>query len=166
MVSASLFSQPYQCIEPPTLQSPPKTQSTSVNYHLAISPLLFHKIILTILFNTPFLYTSATFHLPIFAHNYPSNLHQNIFPYPRYLADLGSIKRPRSLRNNLVLISPFFPKVWTVTAGFLFTDSLSLRLRKFVYCKSLMNMFATGMANHPIHLLLHPQPIVSTSIPY
>ena len=30
--------------------------------------------------NSPLLYTSAIFHLPIFTYNHPNNLHQNIFP--------------------------------------------------------------------------------------
>ena len=67
MVGTPSFSQPYLCIQS-TLQSPPKIRSsTSVNFHLPIPPLLVHKIVLTILTNTPFLYTSAIFHLPLSA---------------------------------------------------------------------------------------------------
>ena len=75
MVGAPCFSQPYLCIQA-LLQSPPKIcSSTSVNFHLHISPLLFDKLTLTIPANTPFLYTLVIFHLPIFAYNHPSNLH-------------------------------------------------------------------------------------------
>ena len=65
IIRAPSFSKPYLRIQLP-LQSPSKIiSSTSVNFHL-IFPLLFNKIIFTICFNTPFLYTVAIFHLPIF----------------------------------------------------------------------------------------------------
>ena len=71
MVGTLSFSQPCLCMQPP-LQSRPKMRSpTSANFYLHIQSLLVHKIILTILTNTPFLYTSAIFHLPIFAYCHP-----------------------------------------------------------------------------------------------
>ena len=80
MVGALSFSQPYFCKQTP-LQSPPKTRSpTSAIFHLPIPPLLVNKIILKISTNTPFIYTSATFHLPILAYSHPYNLHQKYFP--------------------------------------------------------------------------------------
>ena len=70
MVGAPSFSQPYFCIQPP-LQSLTKIlSSTSVNFHLPFSPSFFNKIIVTIQTNTPFLYTTAFYHFPIFAYNH------------------------------------------------------------------------------------------------
>ena len=65
--------------------------STSVNFYLLFSRLLFNKIILTIHMNTPFDYTAAFFHLPIFAYNHSSNLHQKCFPYLSHLANSGCV---------------------------------------------------------------------------
>ena len=109
--------------------------STSVNFHLPIPLLLLNKIIYTILTNTLFLCTSAVFYHPIFAYNNPSNLPQNIsLPWPFRLhqrtKELWSL-----VRNPIVLISPFFLKVWTLITGLTITNSLSLRLRKLVYCR-------------------------------
>ena len=47
-------------------------------------PLLVHKNILTISFNTSFLYTSSIFHLTPFAYSHPYNLHQKHLPYPSF----------------------------------------------------------------------------------
>ena len=64
-MGAPSFSKPCLYIQQ-LLQSPPRMlSSTSVNFHLTF-PLLFNKIILTIHFNTPFLYTAAFFPLPHF----------------------------------------------------------------------------------------------------
>ena len=116
------------CSEQPSFQSPPKIRSsTSDNFHLPISPLLVRKITLT---KTPFLYTSATFHLPI--------LYTKIFSLPQPFSQCrlrqGTRKLGSLVRTNTVLISLFFLKAWTVTIGLTTTDSLSLRLRKLVYC--------------------------------
>ena len=64
--------------------------------------------------------------------------------------ELGSL-----MRNDTVLISPFFLKVWTVIAGFATTNSLLSRLRKLVYCRQqpLIQMLEIAMANIPIHFL-------------
>ena len=122
------------CIQPP-LQSPPKICfSTSVNYHLPIPLLLVHKIIHTNPVNTTFLYTSAIFHLPIFAHNHPSNLYQIYFPYLSHLANLGCVIGTRELESPVMTdtlwISPSFLKIWTVIIRITITDSLLHRLRK------------------------------------
>ena len=113
--------------------------STSVNFHLPIPLLLVHKIIHTNPINTIFLYTSAIFHLSIFLHNHPSNLHQIYFPYFSHLAISGCVIGTRQLEGlvttDTVWISPFFLKVWTVIMGLTITDSLLLRLRKLVYCR-------------------------------
>ena len=126
------------CIQQP-LQSPTKILfSTSVNFYLPIPLLLVYKIIHTNPINTTFLYTSTVFHLTIFVHNHPSNLHQRYFPYLSHLANLGCILGTRELESlattDIVWISPFFLKVWTVITGLTITDSLLLRLRKLVYC--------------------------------
>ena len=132
MVGSPSFSQPYLCIQPP-LQSPPKIfSSTLVNFHLPIPPLLFNKIILTTSTNTPFIYATAIFHLPIFGYNHPSNLHQKYFPYHSNLANSNCVKGQESYG---VLISPLFLKVWTVMTGLTITDSLLLRLKKLVHCR-------------------------------
>ena len=70
-----------------TLQSPPKNSSpTSVIFHIPIPPLLFHKIILIIPTNSPFLYTSAIFHLPLLTQNMDSdNMAHN---QPQKIGDL------------------------------------------------------------------------------
>ena len=70
--------------------------SSSVNIYLPIPPLLVHKIILTIRTNTPFLYTSAIFHLRIFAYNHPNNLNKKYFPYLSHLANPSCVKGPQS----------------------------------------------------------------------
>ena len=116
------------CIQQP-LQSPTKILfSTSVNFYLPIPLLLVYKIIHTNPINTTFLYTSTVFHLTIFVHNHPSNLHQRYFPYLSHLANLGCILGTRELESlattDIVWISPFFLKVWTVITGLTITDSL------------------------------------------
>ena len=62
---------------------------TSVNFHLPTPPLLVQKIILKIPTNIPFRYSSANFHVPLFAYSHPNNLHQKYFPYLNHLANLG-----------------------------------------------------------------------------
>ena len=92
MVCAPSLSQPYLCIQPP-LYSPPRIlSSTSVNFYLPIPSALVHKTILTIPSNTSFFYTSAIFHLPIFAYNHPNSLDQKYFPYLSHLANSGYVK--------------------------------------------------------------------------
>ena len=96
MVGASSFLQPILWIQL-TLQSLPRNSfSSSVNFYLPISPLLFRKIILTIHTNTSFLYNTATFHLLLFAYNNPNNLHQKYFTYLKQFANSGCIKLPGS----------------------------------------------------------------------
>ena len=96
MVGAPSFSQPILWIQP-TLQSLPRnSSSSSVNFHFPISPLLVHKIILTIPTNTPFLYNSAIFHLHFFAQKHPNNLHQKYFPNLKHFANSGCVKGPES----------------------------------------------------------------------
>ena len=46
--------------------------------------------------NTPCLYISAIFHLPIFVYNHPNNLHQKYFPYLNHFANSGCVKGPGS----------------------------------------------------------------------
>ena len=76
MVDAPSFTQPHLCLQA-LLQFPPKIRSTSVTFQIPFPPLLVQKIIFTISTNTPFLYTSAIFHLPkLLRPIYP----KNIFP--------------------------------------------------------------------------------------
>ena len=42
--------------------------------------------------NTPVLYGGAIFHLPVFAHNHTSYLHQKYFPYLIHLANSDCVK--------------------------------------------------------------------------
>ena len=96
MVGASLLSHPYLCMQP-LLQSPPKIWLfNSVNFYLPTPSLLFDKFFLKIPGNTPFLFTSAISHHPIFAYNHPSKLHQKYFPYVNHLANLGCFRGPSS----------------------------------------------------------------------
>ena len=85
-----------------------------------ISPLFVHKTHLTISTNIPFFYTLSIFYLPSFAVNHTKFLHQNIF-------------LPQTFCQ--VRLPPFFLEVWTAIIGLTITDSLSLRLRKLVYCR-------------------------------
>ena len=165
MVGAPSFSQPYLCIQP-TLQSQPRNSfSTSANFHLPIPPLLFHKIILTIPTNTPCLYTSAIFHLPLFAYNHPNNLNQN-FLLTLAIWSIQVLSRDQRARElcqdwhcfNLYL---FFLKVWAMIAGLTISDSFSLRFRKLVYCRcgKLSNppSLITSTYCHYLHILLIPR---------
>ena len=62
----------------------------------SIPTLFVHKIILTIPTNIPLLYTTAIFHLPLFAYNYPNSLHQHYFPYLNHFANIVYVKEPGS----------------------------------------------------------------------
>ena len=76
--------------------------------------LYVHKIILKILANTAFPYTSAIFHLPNFAYRKLYNLHQKYFPYLSHLGNSGCVKRLKSRRvlwGLTLQISLFFLKV-------------------------------------------------------
>ena len=116
-----------------------KCSSTLVNFHLLIPPLSVHKIILTLPTNTPFLYTWAIFPLLIFGYYHPSNLSLKIFLLPQQFSQFrlrqGTWELGSLVRTDTVLISPFFLKVLAVITRFAITDSLSLRLRKLVYCR-------------------------------
>ena len=111
MVGAPSFSQSYLYLQP-ALQSPTKIYfSTSANFHLSILPLIVHKIILTIPYNTPILNTSVIFQLLIFPYNLPNNLHHISLPHPlgqswlrQETRKLGSLAR-----TDTVLISYLLP---------------------------------------------------------
>ena len=69
-----------------------------------------------------------------------------------HLANPGCIKRSRNLvRTDTVLTSLFYPKVYTGITGLTIIDSYWFLIR---------------METHPTHILLYPQPIVISSIPY
>ena len=116
-----------------------KCSSTLVNFHLLIPPLSVHKIILTLPTNTPFLYTWAIFPLLNFGYYHPNNLSLKIFLLPQQFSQFrlrqGTWELGSLVRTDTVLISPFFLKVLAVITRFAITDSLSLRLRKLVYCR-------------------------------
>ena len=84
----------YLCIQPP-LQSPPEICSC-FNFQLTILILLVQNIIFTIPAKAPFLYTSAIFHLAIFAYNHLNNLHPKYFFYLIHLDNSGCVKGPGS----------------------------------------------------------------------
>ena len=56
-------------------------------------------------------------------------------PFRQFRLRQRTRKLERLARNDTVLISPFFLKLWKVIAGLTVTDSLLLRLRKLVYCR-------------------------------
>ena len=157
MLGAPSFSQPILWIQP-TLQSLQRNSSSSVNFHFPISPLLVHKIILTIPTNTPFLYNSVIFHHPFFAYNYPNNLHQKYFTYLKQFSNSGCVKVQRN-----------YGVLWGLT---LFNLSLqSIDGDKRTHSQSLIlsrsnskNCCIADVANHQVHLLSYPQQIFITSI--
>ena len=176
VVGAYSFSQPYLRIQPP-LQSPSKIRfSSSVNFHLPIPPLLVHKIILTIPNNTPYI-CLINFAPPYFCVQLSQQSAQKIFLYFQPICQFRLRQETRKLgslvRTDSILVSHLLPQcmvsdnrahclsVWSVITGLTITDSLSLRLRKLVYCRqqSLIKMLAIRMANHPIHVLSYPQRI-------
>ena len=121
MVDTSSFSQFNLCIQP-TVQSPPKIcLFTPVNFHLSITPLLVHKVILTIPTNNPFLYTLAFLTSLILSVIVPTICTKNVSlpqPFSQFRLregnrELGSLVGSL-VRIDTVLISPFFLKVWTV----------------------------------------------------
>ena len=142
--------------------------------------------ICTCLFH-PYLFTKSPLQSPLtvpsnlsnfspsrfFTYNHSNNLHQKHFPHlSKAFIQFKLCQRTRELgslvKNDLILISPFFLKVWTMITGLTITDFLSLRLRKLVYCRqqSLMEMLGIGVTNYSIHPLLYPQSIVMTAFPY
>ena len=112
-VGAPSFSQPYLFIQPP-LQSPPKISfSTSVNFHLAISPLFFYSISLQFPLTLPFFLPQQLFTSLFSRTIIPAICIKNIFllqPFSKFRLR-QSTKELRSLVwNDSVLISPFFLK--------------------------------------------------------
>ena len=135
MVGVPSFSQSYLCMQSALQSSPKIFSSTSVNFHLIFPSLLFNKIILKILTNTPFLHTATFFHLAIFAYSHASNWQQKYFSYLCHLANSGRVKGQRGyLALWGFLISPYSLKVWTVITTLTVTGSLSLALIKWLYC--------------------------------
>ena len=123
----------------PPLQSPPKIFfSTSVNFHLAVSPLFFYSISLQFPLTLPFFLPQQLFTSLFSRTIIPAICIKNIFllqPFSKFRLR-QSTKELRSLVwNDSVLISLFFLKVLTVIIGLTITDFLSLRLKKLVYCR-------------------------------
>ena len=121
MVGTLSFSQPILWMQP-TLQSLPRnSSSSSFNFHFPFSPLLAHKIILTIPTNTPFLNNSAVFHLRLFACNHPNKLNKYIFPTSNILP-IQAASTDQEVREycedwNCFNLSLLPHNVWTVIAG-------------------------------------------------
>ena len=82
-------------------------------------PYLFIKSSLQSPVKLPF-YTSAIFHLPLFAYNNPSNLYQKLFSLPKRFCQFRLRQGSRELGNIVttatVLISLFLLKIQTVIA--------------------------------------------------
>ena len=60
-------------------------------------------------------------------------------PFSQFRLCRGTMAQGSCVRTDTVLTSPFFLKVWTVIKGLTITDSLSLRIRKLVYCIGVLN---------------------------
>ena len=134
---------------------------TSFNLYLHIPLLLVHKIFFTISTNTRFLYTSANF-TSLFFRTTSQQSTSNFFCLPQPFRQFRLRPRVRELtsivRSDIVLTSPFFLKAQTVITGLTITDSLSLRLRKLVYCRqqSLMQMLVIIQSTFSHTLSLTP----------
>ena len=88
------------------------------------------------------------------------------FRLPQGTRELSSITRTDT--DDLIFL--FFSKVWTMTAGLTITDSLSLRIRKLVYCclqsewQTIQSTFSHNLSLLP--LLPYPTNIIRrTHIP-
>ena len=146
----------------------------SGNFHLPIRHLLVHKIILAILTNAPFFYTSALFQLPVLRKAILTIHIKSVFSILHLFSQLRlrrvTIEQGSLVRSNIVLISLFFLKVSAGITGLPMTHSLSLRLRKLpiVILQVLVSDEdgCSRMENDPIHLLPYPQTNVITSIPF
>ena len=126
MVSAPSFSRPYLFIQP-TLQSPPKSRSsTSVNFHYPLWTLLVYKIILAISTDIPFLYISVVFHLPVLV-QLSQQSKPKIFslpqPFRQFRLNQGTNELGSLVRAGNVLIPSFFLKVRAQTHWFLLAQT-------------------------------------------
>ena len=79
-VNLTTFIQPYHTTFPKTSTRNPSLYLSQ--FSTPCSTLTCCKIILTIPINTPSFYNSTNFHVPIFLHNHPNNLHQKFFSLP------------------------------------------------------------------------------------
>ena len=117
MVDTPSFSQFNLCIQP-TVQFPPKIcLSTPVNFHLSITPLLVHKVILTIPTNNPFLYTLAFLTSLFLSVIVPTICTKNVSlpqPFSQFRLREGNRELGSLVRIDTVLLSSFFLKVWSV----------------------------------------------------
>ena len=173
MVDVPSFSQPYLCIQP-LLQSPPKILfSPSVNFYLLVPPYLVHKIILTILTNIRFLSTSLILQLLIVTYNLRNPIYTKsislLQPLSQFRLRQGTRKLGSLVETDNVLISIF-----------LLPESMGCHNRAQNHVLlitqgqkvGVLQVVLSGedacnwMANHLIHYLSYPQPIVISSIPY
>ena len=160
MVSAPSFSQHYLCMQP-TLQYPPKNRSsTSVNFHLLFHPYLLIKPSLQFPSTSPSSIPQPFF-TSLFCVQPSKNSTLKIFslphPFCQFRLPQGTRELGSLVKTDTVSISPFFLKVWTAITGLAITDSLSVRLRKLVYCRC-------GKSFNPPFFILST--IVITFIPH
>ena len=97
------------------LQSPPKVGSSAlVNFHLPISPLLVHRIILTITTNTPLPIYLSNFESPHFCAQPSQQSRPKILsllqPFSQFTLRQGTRDLGSLVRTSTVLISFFFFK--------------------------------------------------------
>ena len=138
MVSAPSFLQHYLCIQP-MLQYPPKNRSsTSVNFHLLFHPYLFTKPSLQSPPTSPSSTPHQFFTSP-YLRSTIQNFYTEIFFLPQTFCQFrlrqGTMELGSLVRTETVLMPPFFLEVWAAITVLTITDSLSLRLRKLVYCR-------------------------------
>ena len=134
MIGTPSFSQPYLYIQP-TPQSPQKTRSsTSVNSHVAITPLLVHKSSL-----------QSPLTIPCF------------IPLQFLISIFLRATIPTIYSKNISLSQPF---VRRLVGTLVRTDSSSLRFRKLIYCRcgkpSNLPFFIPSTYCHYFHNLLIP----------
>ena len=170
IVGFSLFSLPLLCIQP-SLRSPPKTcSSTLVSFYFPISPSFVHKIIIAIPTNTPFLYTSATLHPSNFCVQPSQQSAPKTFslpqPFSQFRLHQGTRELVSLVRTEADLISPLLVVDSDNRAHnpwFPIAQVQKIGVLQVVISDELL---AIGIANHPIHLLSYPRPVIMSSIPY
>ena len=72
------------------------------------------------------------------------------------------------VRNDIAVISSYFPGLWKGITVLIIFDSLSLRLRKLVHCRWEVSddNACIWMKNHQLYRLLYSQSISITFVPY
>ena len=164
IVSAPSFSQDYLCMQP-ALQSPPKDRSSTSVISTSYSTLNCSQDLPYNLHQNTFPLYLSNFSPPLFCVQPSKNSTPKIYSLPQPFCQSRLRQETRELRNlprnDTVLISPFFLKVWTEITGLTTADYLSLRLRKLVYCRCgkpfNLPSFIPSTYCHYFHTLLTPQ---------